>query len=48
MVDTRILAIVVPAEAGTQRLCIQESLDSRFRGNGGAGSLGVIHFRTAQ
>jgi hypothetical protein len=28
-----IAMIVVPAEAGTQRLCNEETLDSRFRGN---------------
>jgi len=27
------LTIVVPAKAGTQRLCIEETLDSRLRGN---------------
>jgi hypothetical protein len=35
MVDTRILPIVFPANAGTQRRCSQESLDSRVRGNDG-------------
>jgi len=48
MADASILAATVPANAGTQRLCSQESLDSRLRGNDAGGNRYAIHFRSAR